>query len=201
VAVSAPIISLSIDLEAAIRRRKPDKRLRQLSTRPDNALISPDDLAATGVVALVADTNVYINDAAGRLPKRVEALLDRTILFHCSVCVGEIATGVAGGDPTTKGWAEVRSVYAELLGAIPASRLLTPDSQVWTDAGLVAGTLARTQNVQRHQRKEMLNDALILLTAAKLGLPVLTSDRDHYDLLQQLCPDSRFVFYSIAAAA
>ena len=143
----------------------------------------------------MADTNVYINDAAGRLPAIVEALLDRTILFHCSVCVGEIATGVANGDPTHKGWKDIRAVYAEVLGSIPASRLLTPDAQVWTDAGLTAGTLARTQKFQPHQRKEMLNDALILLTAAKRGLAVLTSDRDHYDLLQQLCPEARFVFY------
>jgi len=36
---------------------------------------------------------------------------------------------------------------------------------------------------------------LILLTAAKAGLAVLTSDRDHYDLLQQLCPEARFIVY------
>jgi len=109
--------------------------------------------------------------------------------------VGEIATGVANGDPTRQGWRETRAVYAEVLGAIPSTRLLTPDAQVWTDAGLVAGTLARTQGFQPHQRKEMLNDALILLTASKAGLAVLTSDRDHYDLLHQLCPVAGFVYY------
>lgn len=186
---------MSIDLDAAIRRRKPEKRVRQLVTRPDAELTSAADLPPAGPVALVADTNVYINDAAGRLPAHVQALLDRTILFHCSVCVGEIATGVANGDPTHKGWKDTHAVYAEVLGAIPATRLLTPDAQVWTDAGLVAGTLARTQGFQPHQRKELLNDALILLAAAKAGLAVLTSDRDHYDLLQQVCPDGRFVFY------
>ena len=48
--------------------------------------------------------------------------------------------------------------------------MLTPDLEVWIEAGAIAGTLARTQNYQRHQRKECLNDALILLTAAKAGL-------------------------------
>ena len=186
---------MSIDLDAAIRRRKPDKRLVQLTTRADADLTSAADLSGSGALALVADTNVYINDAAGRLPAQVEALLDRTILFHCNVCVAEIATGVANGNPTHKSWKATRAVYAEVLGAIPETRLLTPDAQVWTDAGLVAGTLARTQGFQPHQRKEMLNDALILLTAAKVGLAVLTSDRDDYDLLQQLCPKARFVFY------
>lgn len=190
-----PITSLSIDLDAAIRRRKPEKRVRQLTTRSDAELTAAADLPAAGPVTLVADTNVYINDAAGRLPAHVAALLDRTILFHCSVCVGEIATGVANGDPTHTGWKDTRAVYAEVLGSIPDTRLLTPDAQVWTDAGILAGTLARTQGFQPYQRKELLNDALILLTAAKAGLAVLTSDRDHYDLLQQLCPDGRFVFY------
>jgi predicted nucleic acid-binding protein len=89
----------------------------------------------------------------------------------------------------------MRAVYTQVLGAIPGTRLLTPDAQTWTDAGVVAGTLARTQHLQPYQRKELLNDALILLTAAKAGLAVLTSDRDDFDLLQQLCPDGRFVFY------
>lgn len=186
---------MSIDLEAAIRRRKPDKQLARLTTRPDAELTAAADLSGSGALALLADTNVYINDAAGRLPAEVEALLDRTILFHCSVSVAEIATGVANGNPAHKAWKATRAVYAEVLGAIPETRLLTPDAQVWTEAGLMAGTLARTQGFQPHQRKEMLNDALILLTAAKAGLAVLTSDRDDYDLLQQLCPEGRFVFY------
>ena len=103
--------------------------------------------------------------------------------------------GVANGDPTHEGWKSTRAVYTEVLGAIPETRLLTPDDQVWCDAGLVAGTLARTQGLQAYQRKDLLNDALILLTAAKSGLAVLTSDRGNYDLLQQLCPETRFVFY------
>ena len=163
--------------------------------RPDGQLTQVSDLPASGPLALVADTNVYINDAAGRLPAAVVAVLDRTILFHCSVCTGEIAIGVANGDPSHKGWTKTRDAYADVLGAIPDSRLLVPDASVWLEAGLVAGTLTRTQGFQPHQRKELLNDALILLTAAKAGLAVLTSDRDHYDLLQQLCPEARFVFY------
>jgi hypothetical protein len=55
--------------------------------------------------------------------------------------------------------------------------------------------LARTQGFQRHQRKECLNDALIFLTAAKAGLPVLTADRDQFDLIQQLAPAGQFVHY------
>ena len=41
----------------------------------------------------------------------------------------------------------------------------------------------------------MLNDALIFLTAAKAGLPVLTSNRRDFDLLQQIIPTGRFIVY------
>ena len=60
---------------------------------------------------------------------------------------------------------------------------------------LIAGTLARTQDYQRHQRKECLADALIFLTAAKAGLPVLTANRDEFDLIQQLAPRGRFIHF------
>ncbi len=83
--------------------------------------------------------------------------------------------------------------YAELFASIPASRLVTPDAQVWTDAGVIAGTLARAQAFQPHQRKKCLNDALIFLTAAKIGIPVLTGNRDEFDLIQQLAPEGRFI--------
>jgi predicted nucleic acid-binding protein len=55
--------------------------------------------------------------------------------------------------------------------------------------------LARTQGLQRDQRKAMLNDALILMTAARRGLPVMTANRAEFDLLQQLAPEGRFIFY------
>ena len=146
-------------------------------------------------MVLVADTNVYINDAAAKLPADVEALLDRALLFHCSVCIAELATGVANGDPSHPLWTATRDHYAGIVAAIPASRLLTPDPEIWADAGLIAGTLARTQHFQPHQRKDCLNDALIFLTAARAGLPVLTANRDEFDLIQQLAPEGSFVHY------
>jgi hypothetical protein len=55
--------------------------------------------------------------------------------------------------------------------------------------------LSRTQDFQPHQRKECLNDALIFLTAAKAGLPVLTANCDEFDLIQQLVPQGRFIYF------
>jgi predicted nucleic acid-binding protein len=60
---------------------------------------------------------------------------------------------------------------------------------------VIAGTLARTQGFQSHQRKECLNDALIYLTAAKRGLPVLTANRSEFDMIQQIAPGGAFFWF------
>ena len=186
---------MSIDLYGLIRRRKPDKGRTQLSPRSRVELVEWTALKASEPAILVLDTNVYIGRAAGRLPPELREIIDQGLLFHCAVALSELAVGVANADPAHAGWRKLRDHYAEVFAAIPATRLLTPDAQVWAEAGMLAGALARTQGYQPHQRKACLNDALIFLTAAKAGLPVLTSDRDEVDLIQQLAPEGRFIHY------
>lgn len=157
--------------------------------------MSVEDFAPSGRALLVPDTNVYIRAAAGTLPALVQDLVERALLFHCSVCLGELATGIANANPSLPSWSALRDHYLELFDSIPSARLLNPDAQVWTDAGVLAGVLARTQGFQRHQRKECLNDALIYLTAAKAGLPVLTADNHQFDLIQQLAPEGQFIHF------
>jgi predicted nucleic acid-binding protein len=185
---------LNIDLKSILRKRKPAKRTSQLTPRPQAALAHLTALSG-GPLLLLLDTNVYINRAAGRLPRHVSAAIDRALLFHCSVALAELAVGVANADPLRPGWPAMRDHYTELFADIPASRLLEPDAQIWTDAGVIAGTLARIQGFQRHQRKESLNDALIFLTAAKAGIPVLTGNRTEFDFIQQIAPEGQFIHY------
>jgi predicted nucleic acid-binding protein len=184
---------LNSDLRAALRRYKPDKHRAQLKPRPRDKLVTVVDVGPTGRPVLVPDTNIYIMSAAGTLPEPARLLLERALLFHCSVCLAELATGVANLDPLSSGWRLARDHYAALFDAVLDSRLLAPDHQVWIEAGVIAGTLSRTQNFQKHQRKECLNDALIYLTAGKAGLPVLTANRDEFGLIQQLAPGGQFV--------
>lgn len=186
---------MNIDLREALRRRKPERRQTQLTPRSRGDLIDAADLALSGRVQLVPDTNVYIMSAAGTLPPDAQMLVERALLFHCSVCLGELATGVANADPSLAGWSAVCDHYAELFDSITSTRLLNPDPQIWAEAGILAGALARVQGFQRHQRKECMNDALIYLTAAKAGLPVLTANRDEFDLIQQLAPEGKFIHF------
>ncbi len=191
----APTTSLIIDLPAALRRIKPDKQRQQQTPRPLSALVAAASIPGEGRPALLLDTNVYIRSAAGKLPDAAADLVDRGLLYHCSVCVAELTTGVANADPASAGWPATAAYYSALIASMPETRLLTPDAQIWAEAGLVAGTLARTQHFQAHQRKECLNDALIFLTAAKAGLPVLTENRVDFDLIQQLAPQGQFIHF------
>ena len=141
------------------------------------------------------DTNVYIHAASGKLPEPAMRLLDRSLQFHCSVCLGELSAGIGAYNPAAKGWVAVRDHYVELFEAVPDSRILSPDPEVWLLAGLVSGILARTQGFAPTQRKECLNDALILLTAARAGFAVLTANRAEFDLIQQVAGQGVFIHY------
>ncbi len=144
---------------------------------------------------LLPDTNVYIRNLAGTLPAPVAALLDNALLWHCSVCLAEITAGIAHYNPAARDWRRVKQQYATIFAAIPDSRIVTPDDESWQLAGLIAGTLARTQRFQPHQRTDCLNDALIYLSAAKLGLPVVTANRDEFDLIRQVAPGGAFLHF------
>jgi hypothetical protein len=54
------------------------------------------------------------------------------------------------------------------------------------DDGTVRPLIARAQRV---------GDALILLTAAEAGLPVLTANRDEFGLTQQVADSGAFLYY------
>ena len=154
-ALSAHRIRLSIDLDAMLRRCNPEKWLGQLAPLPIGQLVAAASLAGTARLSLVPDTNVYIRNMSGTLPTGVEDLLDSALRWHCSVCIAEIAAGIAHYDPTAAGWRRVRRQYGILLRSIPDTRLLVPDAETWHLAGMISGTLARTQGYQPHHRRSV----------------------------------------------
>ncbi len=77
----------------------------------------------------------------------------------------------------------------------PSHRILTPDRDMWREAGILAGLLARLQRYGKNEQRKALNDALIFLTAAKNGCVVLTRNLSEFDLLMQLDPRGQAVFY------
>jgi hypothetical protein len=65
---------------------------------------------------------------------------------------------------------------------------------------VITGTLARTQGYGKAQLKACLSDALIYLAATKTGLPVLTENRADFDLIQQLAPEGKVVWFDRLAS-
>jgi hypothetical protein len=183
---------LTIDLRKIIR--SPEKRQTRLTPRPDADLICASDITGKGRQVFVPDTNIYVMDAAGMLPQAAATIVDQGLIFHCSICLAEVSVGVGKYSPAASDWQRVADHYAGLFASIPASRLLVPDAETCADAGIVAGILARTQGFQKQQSKELLNDAVIYLCAAKNGLPILTDNKADFDLLQQFAPGGRFIF-------
>ena len=184
---------MTFDLEALLRQIKPEKRTT-LRHRSRSDLLQAEQLRP-GLMALLPDTTVYIDMAAGRMPSSALELIRSATQLHSVVCLSEIAQGLSLHDPKAAGHRAVRRHYVELARRIPPSRVLAPDDEVWMRAGILTGVLTRVQGYQRHQRKELLADALIYLSAAKAGLPVLTRNAADFDLLNQLHPAGRVIVY------
>ena len=184
---------MSLDLATHLRRYAPERHIAQLHPRSDADLVQALPNAAPQIVL---DTNVYINNYAGRLPSGAAALFDSALRYHSSVCLGELAVGLAKRAQGTAELAKGRAHYTRVLAGIPKGRVLMPTPDIWTAAGLIAGTLARTQGLQPHQHRAMLNDALLYLSAAHQGLPVLTSNKGDFDLIQQVAGWGQFVHYA-----
>ena len=77
----------------------------------------------------------------------------------------------------------------------PAHRTIAPDREIWLEAGILVGVLARLQQYSASDRHRVLNDALLFATARKHGLTVLTHNLRDFDLLQQLEPSCAQLFY------
>ena len=114
---------------------------------------------------------------------------------HCSVCVGEIAYTFGRLDPTHADTPTTLDFMREILSRVRAYRTVAPDSDDYIEAGIITGTLARTQRLGSPERRKLLSDALVFLTARRIGYPVLTANAKDFDLIQQLAPSGKAPYY------
>jgi hypothetical protein len=78
---------------------------------------------------------------------------------------------------------------------MPDHRVFAPDTEVLGRAALLAGILSRLQGYTRDARLKALADCVLFLQAQKLGFTVLTANVTEFDLLLQLVPTGRVLFY------
>jgi predicted nucleic acid-binding protein len=118
-------------------------------------------------------------------------------LWHSSVTEAELSALIGLLRPDHD---DTPQVIHQVLASIerrPSHRIVTPDREVWRDAGILAGLLARLQQYGNAEQRKILNDALIFMSAAKAGLTVLTRNVSDFDLLMQLVPHGKALFYDI----
>jgi len=186
---------LSSDIARSLRRLKPEKHLRQLTPRGRGQLEFLDPLSLPPR-KLLLDTTVYIDELQGRLPRAAELALRVSELWHSSVTEAELSALAGLLHPRHHGTAKAVRQVTAVMERRPRHRILTPDAEAWREAGILAGTLARLQGYAKAGRGRVLNDALILLSAAKNGCTVLTRNVADFDLLMQLAPFAKAVFYT-----
>ena len=183
---------MTYDLGAILRQIKPEKIRTQIEAdhigKPENRLD-----AETALGALVLDTMVYIEMAGGRVDETTRAILRSSLQHHSIVALTELAQGLAAANPDRPDYKRVRLYYLDLIKAVPRSRLLLPDADVWMRAGVIAGLLSRTQNFQPHQRQALHADALIFLSATKAGLPLVTRNVRDFALIRHIHGAGRIV--------
>lgn len=192
-------MSSSSAFQQSLRRLKPEKHRHALAYRERSRLQFLSSLTPP-FPKLLLDTTVYIDALQGRLPDYTEIALRTGSLWHSTVTEAELAALAGLLDPALPDRASAVAQVAASIDLRPSHRILTPDRDVWREAGILAGLLARLQGYGKNEQRKALNDALIFLTAAKSGCVVLTRNRSDFDLLMQLDVRGQAVFYESSEA-
>jgi predicted nucleic acid-binding protein len=186
---------LTSEFRATLRRLKPEKRRGQFKPRAESEL---DFIESTSNKPrkLLYDTTVYIDILQNRFPQSGELMLRAAEAWHSPVTEAELAAAIGLLDPahsdTTR---EIVEQIAAVIERRPSYRTIVPDSEIWREAGILSGILARLQGYGKDHRRRALNDALLFATARKHGCVVLTRNVVDFDLLEQLDPAGSVLFY------
>jgi predicted nucleic acid-binding protein len=185
---------LSSDIRSTLRRIKPEKRTGQLARRPLTALSFFQGNAALPKVLL--DTTVYVDVDQGTLPDDIDFALAGADIWHSSFTEAELVFLCGNLDPSHPASAGVVERITVSIEQRPRHRTLAPDAEIWREAGIYSGIVARLQNIDKTERMSVLHDALIFCTAMKHGLAVFSRNVRDFDLLQQLAPSGKVLFYT-----
>jgi predicted nucleic acid-binding protein len=181
------------DFDAALRWARLGPR-RALARRSDNELpfVDEDHLAGQ---PLLLDTCVYIDQMQGRAPAIVELLVEARHVNHSTIAVQELMHTVGVLKPDDRRTAAAIAAIETQIKAMPEHRLFAPDIEVLGRAAILAGILSRDQGYARDDKLKALHDCVLFLQAQKLGFAVLTRNIAEFDLLLQLHPAGRVLFY------
>jgi hypothetical protein len=181
------------DFDAARRwaRLAPQKTL----ARRTDAELPFGNADLIGGQGLLLDTCVYIDQMQDRSPQVLDDLIAQRQVNHSIVAIQELMHTVGVLDPSDARTAGAIAEIGKQIKAMPPHRIFAPDMEVLGRAALLSGLLCRLQGYGKDGKLRALQDCVLFLQAQKLGLVVLTADAGDYDILLQLIPAGRALFY------
>jgi hypothetical protein len=183
----------SFDFDGAVRWARFDPR-KTLARRADAALPFVGD-ERIGGQALLLDTCVYIDQLQNRSPDILDVLIATRQANHSSVAIQELMHTVGILDPRDGRTSEAIRTIRDLIQAMPPHRVFAPDVELLGRAALLSGILCRLQGYTADRKLRALQDCVLFLQAQKLGFAILTANIGDFDVLLQLLPAGRVLFY------
>lgn len=195
------ILTSTFDLDQTLRRVRPEKQTKRLAVRGTVPFLS-DGVVPADIGPVLLDTCVYIDNGNARLPTGAGRLMAVRGAVHVStVSAMELAYAFGRLDPSDRRTRGSLAYLRDMIEGVPPHRVIEATPADHAFAGVLAGTLTRTQGSSKEGRRALLLDCLIFVSARRHGLTVLTANVTDFDLLQQLVPDGKVAFYKVRPKA
>jgi len=188
---------LSSDVKSIIERHDPARWKRTPSYRP-KAELPYDPLRLPSDIPLLFDATVYIDQLKGDLPASIVTLVASRVILHGAPALAELLVTVGVLDPLDARTGATLKPIVETLERINPARIIVPNHDVWLEASLLAGILARTQGIPKTDRRKFLGDVLLFLMAAENGAILISRNSRDIDLLLQMKPSVMALLYEQA---
>ena len=154
---------MNSEFQTTLRRLKPEKRRTQLKARAESDLAFIET-TSNKAGKLLYDTTVYIDILQNRFPQNGEPMLRAAEAWHSPVTEAELTAAIGLLNPAHPKRRELTEQISSVIERRPTYRTIAPDPEVWRDAGILSGVLARLQGYGRDHRRRALNDALLFAT-------------------------------------
>jgi len=145
--------------------------------------------------SFLLDTCVYIDSLQDKFSAEVADIVDNRNHFHSVCALQEIMLAVGALNPMDTRTRHSIATIGALIKTVTAERLFQPDIETSGRAALLAGTLSRIQGYGKDHRSRALNDCTLFLQAQKMGTTLLTRNYADFDILLQMIPNGRVLFY------
>lgn len=124
-------------------------------------------------------------------------LLANHVVCHSPLCIGELAFGFGRLDPVHPETARDRAAIAAILQRLSGEQTTDLSPADWAKAGVLAGSLARTQGFAQDRRRALFIDAALFVTAQEAGLTLVSGNVSDMDLLLQAGGSASVLLYGI----